>query len=217
MDRRNGSGANRCQVDRLGASFACLSEWLRQGALNRPPGTESCKESVAVNSYDPRPFSYGHSFVLKRQQAIRSLVIALLELRCPSYISRFVGLIVVDSIKAVFGTWTRLNILYEVLNRFPPSLTNGNTPPTIKRIDGPFWVVAAVHHALVGLVQRVIGEAVGGVAFASFRVWRVIMGLHREPPEFSVISPGTLQRYRDTFLHTSIIQQNAAANKEVCY
>jgi hypothetical protein len=196
---------------------AHFSSGLRQSTLDRPPGIKSSEKGVAANSDNSRPLGYGHSFVLERQQAIRSLVITLLNLRCPSHISRFVGLVIVDSIKAVFRTWTRLDILYEVLNRFPPPFTDGNTPPAIKGIDGPLGVIAAVHHALVGLVQRVIGEAVCGVAFASFLVWRGIMGLHREPPLFSVTRPGALERCRDNLLHISIIQQNAAAYKEVCY
>lgn len=43
---------------------------------------------------------------------------------------------------------------------------------------------------------------------------RDIMGLHREPPKFSVTSPRLLaQRWGDLFCCTSILQQNIACNK----
>jgi hypothetical protein len=117
-----------------------------------------------------------------------ALICALLSIRCPSTVARFVVSVVVDPIYRVLPTWARAHVGQKVLKGILPSSTHTNTAPAIVFVFNVFGLAASLHSAPC-LVFNGFAQCVSTGTAAS--------NLFLEAPTAFVISPDKVGRKRD--------------------
>lgn len=85
-------------------------------AVLRHPHPQGC----FIKSSKSRPLAKMSSFSFVCNQAIGSLVSALLVLRSPSAVPRFIVAVVVDAVDRMFCGWSLPHVAYKVLKYQPP-------------------------------------------------------------------------------------------------
>jgi hypothetical protein len=90
-----------------------------------------------------RPLSKGSTLTIKFNPAIISPVIAILLVSCPSTILRRISLIIINSVKLMFGSWRMPHIRKEAFKGVP-RFTNGYATSTVNMELGVFGVIASL-------------------------------------------------------------------------
>lgn len=120
-----------------------------QGSFIGPAELQPASDEVWCHAEDFGPFNDTACLAVQGQQAVAASVAHLLGMRRPATVGFFVGAVDVDSVNRVFRGWSRSHIGQEVVERFVPAGTNGDTPATVVCKLAVVRVLAALLHSEV--------------------------------------------------------------------
>jgi len=115
-------------------------------------------------------FFHARGYSINRENSIRVHILHLLNVRCPSAVSRLVISIIVWISINGFSDWTSAHISKEVLKRFP-SLTYQNSFSSVMFKTSSFWICTPLNHAHPSLIGRTCWArmSMSGVGDCNFR------------------------------------------------
>lgn len=119
-----------------------------QRLANRPLVMQQAPaQGASLQADAARPLAQRVALAVVRQDAIRPLIVALLQLRRPAHVARFVVAVVIDAVERVAERWTRADIGVENFERIAPALAHADAASAVGLIGWIIRIVAALSHA----------------------------------------------------------------------
>jgi hypothetical protein len=147
----------------MGSFVLIVFGFMSKGTFYRPAVV--IEAGIKRTALDPKFFSplfNVQSFAVERYRAIRSAIIPLLNLRCPSAVRFRVAAIVIASIKSKFPR-ARSHVGVEVLKRIAPASAYFNPARTIPFVCRLFRIHASLDHIRPDIVLGSIAHPVSAM------------------------------------------------------